>query len=239
MDKTRGSGAEALRGISSGAIVAVGGFGGCGVPFGLLDAVCELDLRELHIVSNNCGQGETGLAKLLAQGRIRKFTGSFPGARFARELLGGKVELELIPQGTLAERLRAGGCGLPAFYTPAGVGTLLGDGGMPTRYRPDGSPSSWGAEKERRVFDGVEYVLERAIVPDLALVHAHRADTYGNLRFRLTARNFNPLAAMAGTVTVAEVERLDRLGALDPDDVHLPGAFVDHIVHCGVEGMAA
>lgn len=239
MDKTRVSAAEALSGISSGAIVAVGGFGGCGVPFWLLDAVCDLDLRELHIVSNNCGQGETGLAKLLAQGRIRKFTGSFPGARFARELLGGQVELELVPQGTLAERLRAGGCGTPAFYTQAGVGTLLGDGGLPTRYGPDGEPSSWAAEKERRVFDGVEYILERAIVPDLALVHAHRADTYGNLRFRLTARNFNPLAAMAGTVTVAEVEQLEGPGALDPDDVHLPGAFVDHIVHCGAKEMAA
>lgn len=233
MDKTSASAVEALAGVTSGATVAVGGFGGCGVPFGLLDAVCELDLRDLHIVSNNCGQNDTGLAKVLAQGRIRKFTGSFPGAKFSAQLLAGKVELELIPQGTLAERLRAGGCGVPAFYTPAGVGTLLGAGGMPIRYDTGGTPVAWSAAKETREFDGVEYVLERAIVPDLALVHAHRGDPLGNLRFRLTARNFNPLTAMAGTVTVAEVEHLVPVGALDPDDVHLPGAFVDHV--CGVE----
>lgn len=230
VDKTRGDAVSALRGVSSGATIAVGGFGGTGVPFGLVDALCALDLKDLHIVSNNCGQDEVGLAKLLTQRRIRKFTGSFPGSKFAKEFLAGRVELELVPQGTLAERLRAGGSGLPGFYVPASAGTLLGDGGMPTRYDSDGTAVAWGAPKERREFDGVEYVLERAIVADFALVRAHRGDTFGNLRFRLTARNFNPVAAMAGLVTVAEVEHLEPLGAIAPDDVHLPGSFVDHVV---------
>lgn len=234
--KTRSDAVAAIVGISSGATVAVGGFGACGVPFSLIDALRAADLRELHIVSNNCGQGETGLALLLAEGRIRKFTGSFPGARFADQLRAGRVELELVPQGTLAERLRAGGAGIPAVFTPAGAGTLLGDGGMVTRYDASGTPVAWTEPKERRTFGGVEHVLEHAIVPDLALVHAHRSDTFGNLRFRLTARNFNPLTAMAGLLTVAEVEHLEPLGALAPDDIHLPGAFVDRIVHTTMAG---
>ncbi|MET9552061.1 CoA transferase subunit A [Streptomyces sp. NPDC006645] len=232
MDKVSRSAAEAVADIPDHASVAVGGFGLCGVPNELIDALLRLGAGGLSIVSNNCGLDGEGLGKLLAAGRIARVTGSYIGQNkeFARRYLGGEVEVELVPQGTLAERLRAGGCGIPAFYTPAGVGTLVADGGLPWRYGPDGEVVKASPAKEVRVFDGEEHILEFGITTDFALVRAARGDRHGNLVLHRAARNFNPLAAMAGRVTVAEVEELVEPGELDPDTVHVPGVFVQRVV---------
>ncbi|GAA1016449.1 succinyl-CoA--3-ketoacid-CoA transferase [Acrocarpospora pleiomorpha] len=232
IDKLRASVADALADVPRrGAVIAVGGFGDCGAPLGLVEALCDLDVRDVHVVSNNCGIGERGLARLLIEERIARFTGSFPAhARFGEQYRSGRIHLDLVPQGTLAERLRAAGAGLPAFYTPASAGTDLGEGAFPAAYGPDGEVAEYCARKETREFDGRTYVLEHALHPDVALVRAHRADRMGNLVFRLTARNFNPLCAMAARITIAEVENVVPIGALPPDEVHLPGIFVDHMV---------
>ena len=232
MDKTASSAAAAVREVPSGASLAVGGFGLTGVPNVLIDALHERGVDGLHVVSNNCGALDTGLAVLLAAGRIARVTGSYIGANqeFARQYLAGELELELIPQGTLAERLRAGGAGIPAFFTPAGVGTTVADGGMPWRYDGEGGVAVASPAKEVREFDGQEYVLERGIRTDFALVRAAKGDRHGNLVFNKSARNFNPLAATAGRTTVAEVEELVEPGELDPDAVHLPGVFVQRVV---------
>ncbi|MFJ9033825.1 CoA transferase subunit A [Streptomyces sp. NPDC102274] len=232
MDKVVASAADAVADIGDGAVLAVGGFGLCGVPNALIQAVHEGGPRGLHVVSNNCGALDSGLGTLLAARRIARVTGSYVGANkeFERQYLAGDIELELIPQGTLAERLRAGGCGIPAFFTPAGVGTAVADGGMPWRYTSDGDVAVASPPKETRMFDGREYVLEEAITTDFALVRAARGDRHGNLVFNKSARNFNPLAAMAGRVTIAEVEELVEPGKLDPDAVHLPGVFVQRVV---------
>ena len=240
MDKTVASAAEAVAGVRDGASLAVGGFGLNGVPNVTIDAVLERGVTDLSVVSNNCGAMETGLAVLLTAGRISRVTGSYVGGNkeFARQYLGGEIELELIPQGTLAERLRAGGCGIPAFYTPAGVGTQVADGGMPWRYAEDGSIAVASPPKEVREFDGQEYVLERAIRTDFALVRAAKGDRHGNLVFGKSSQNFNPLAAMAGKVTIAEVEELVEPGELGPDEIHLPGIFVQHILQLTPEQAA-
>jgi 3-oxoacid CoA-transferase subunit A len=232
MDKTVESAAAAVADIGDGASLAVGGFGLSGVPNALVRAVFEGGATDLHVVSNNCGAMDSGLAVLLAAGRIARVTGSYLGNNheFRRQYLAGEVELELIPQGTLAERLRAGGVGIPAFYTPAGVGTQVADGGLPWRHDGSGGVAVASPAKEVRAFDGVEYVLERGIRCDFALVRAARGDRHGNLVFAKSARNFNPLAAMAGRVTIAEVEELVEPGAIDPDHVHLPGVFVQRVV---------
>lgn len=232
MDKVSQSAAEAVGDIPDHASVAVGGFGLCGVPNVLIDALLSRGARGLSVVSNNCGLDGEGLGRLLAAGRIARVTGSYIGQNkeFARRYLGGEVEVELVPQGTLAERLRAGGCGIPAFYTPAGVGTLVADGGLPWRYGPDGEVVKASPAKEARVFDGEEHILEFGITTDFALVRAARGDRHGNLVLRGAARNFNPLAAMAGRITVAEVEELVEPGELDPDTVHVPGVFVQRVV---------
>ncbi|MFF3557668.1 CoA transferase subunit A [Streptomyces tsukubensis] len=232
MDKTVGSAAEAVADVPDGASLAVGGFGLSGVPQTLISALYERGTGGLHVVSNNCGALDSGLAVLLAAGRIARVTGSYIGANkeFARQYLAGELEVELIPQGTLAERLRAGGTGIPAFYTPAGVGTQIAEGGLPWRYDGSGGVAVASPPKETRTFDGTEYVLERAVRTDFALVRAARGDRHGNLVFAKSARNFNPLAAMAGRITVAEVEELVEPGALDPDSVQLPGVFVQRIV---------
>lgn len=232
MDKVSQSAAEAVGDIPDHASVAVGGFGLCGVPNELIDALLSLGASGLSVVSNNCGLDGEGLGRLLAAGRIARVTGSYIGQNkeFARRYLGGEVEVELVPQGTLAERLRAGGCGIPAFYTPAGVGTLVADGGLPWRYGPDGEVVKASPAKEARAFDGEEHILEFGITTDFALVRAARGDRHGNLVFHRAARNFNPLAAMAGRVTVAEVEELVEPGELDPDTVHVPGVFVQRVV---------
>ncbi|WP_055591428.1 CoA transferase subunit A [Peterkaempfera griseoplana] len=240
MDKVVTSAAHAVADIPDGASLAVGGFGLSGVPTALIDAVHGAGVGGLSVVSNNCGAMDSGLAVLLAAGRIARVTGSYIGANkeFARQYLNGELELELIPQGTLAERLRAGGCGIPAFYTPAGVGTQVADGGLPWRYDGRGGVALASPAKEIREFDGVEYVLERAITTDFALVRAAKGDRHGNLVFNKSSRNFNPLAAMAGRITVAEVEELVEPGAIDPDQVHLPGIFVQRVVALSPEQAA-
>ena len=215
MDKVVAGAGVAVADVPDGASVAVGGFGLCGIPMALIAALLDAGTSGLHVVSNNCGVDDWGLGVLLAQRRIARMTSSYVGENkeFARQYLAGELEVELVPQGTLAERLRAGGAGIPAFYTPAGVGTPLAAGG------------------ETRVFGGREYLLAEAITTDVALVHAACGDRHGNLRFHASARNFNPLAAMAGRLTIAEVE--DLVLALPPDDVHLPGVFVDRVVVAG------
>ncbi|KUJ49693.1 succinyl-CoA--3-ketoacid-CoA transferase [Streptomyces sp. NRRL F-5122] len=223
---------EAVADVPDGASLAVGGFGLSGVPNVLIQALFERGIGGLSVVSNNCGAMDSGLAVLLAAGRIARVTGSYIGANkeFARQYLAGELEVELIPQGTLAERMRAGGAGIPAFYTPAGVGTQVADGGLPWRYDGHGGIALASPPKEVRAFDGVEYVLEHGIRTDYALVRAARGDRHGNLVFNKSARNFNPPAAMAGKVTIAEVEELVEPGAIDPDAVHLPGIFVQRVV---------
>jgi 3-oxoacid CoA-transferase subunit A len=237
MDKSFASAADAVHDIPDGASMAVGGFGLCGVPHTLIQALYELGSTNLETVSNNCGIDDAGLGILLAAGRIRRTIGSYVGENkeFARQYLHGELELELTPQGTLAERLRAGGAGIPAFYTPAGVGTMVAEGGLPWRYNTDGSVAVASPEKEVRQFDGQQYVLERGIVTDFALVHALRGDRHGNLVYAKSARNFNPLCAMAGRITIAEVEELVEPSDLDPDDVDTPGVFVQRVVQVSAE----
>ena len=234
MDKVARDAASAVADVFDGASLAVGGFGLAGVPTTLIAALHAVGVRDLRVVSNNCGVDGAGLGVLLASGRIAHVTASYIGENkeFARQYLGGELEVELVPQGTLAERLRAGGCGIPAFYTPAGVGTQIAAGGLPLRYAADGSGAitQASAPKEVRGFDGRDYVLEHGIRTDFALVRAQRGDRHGNLIFAKSARNFNPLAAMAGRITVAEVEELVEPGELDPDSVHLPGVFVRRVV---------
>ncbi|MEJ3746512.1 CoA transferase subunit A [Actinomycetes bacterium KLBMP 9797] len=223
------SAAAAVADIGDGASLAVGGFGLCGVPFTLIDAVYAHGASGLHVVSNNCGTDGQGLGRLLGAGRIARVTSSYIGENkeFARQYLGGELEVELAPQGSLAERLRAGGCGIPAFYTPAGVGTMVADGGLPWRYAPDGSVTAASPPKEVRQFGGRAYVLEESITTDFALVRAVKGDWHGNLVFDKSARNFNPLCAMAARIAIAEVEELTEL---DPDEIHLPGVFVRRVV---------
>ncbi|MFF4685044.1 CoA transferase subunit A [Streptomyces sp. NPDC001307] len=232
MDKVMATAAEALADVTDGQSFAVGGFGLSGVPEVLIGALYDSGASGLTVVSNNCGVDGRGLGILLAAGRIARVTGSYIGENkeFARQYLAGELEVELTPQGTLAERLRAGGAGIPAFYTPAGVGTQVAEGGLPWRYAPDGSVAVASPPKEARTFDGVDHILEHAITTDYALVRAARGDRHGNLVFRRAARNFNPLAAMAGRITVAEVEELVEPGVLGPDEIHLPGVFVQRVV---------
>jgi 3-oxoacid CoA-transferase subunit A len=238
VDKVVTTAAEAVADIGDGASLAVGGFGVCGIPHVLIQALLELGSTDLETVSNNCGLDEAGLGILLSAKRIRRTIGSYVGENreFARQYLGGELEVELTPQGTLAERLRAGGSGIPAFYTPAGVGTLIADGGLPWRYHPDGSVALASPAKETREFHGQRYVLEEGIVTDFALVRAARGDRHGNLSYDASARNFNPLCAMAGRLTIAEVEELVEPGELDPEQVHTPGVFVQRVVEVGEAG---
>jgi 3-oxoacid CoA-transferase subunit A len=206
----------------------------------LIDALYERGTGGLRVVSNNCGVDGGGLGVLLAAGRIGRVTGSYVGdnKEFARRYLSGELEVELVPQGTMSERLRAGGCGIPAFFTPAGVGTLVAEGGMPWRYAPDGGVAVASPAKEVREFGGLAHVLEEAIVTDFALVRAAKGDRHGNLVFAKSARNFNPLCAMAGRITLAEVEELVEPGVLDPDEIHVPGVFVQRVVELTAEQAA-
>src|SRR5688572_18653982 len=206
---------EALKGIlSDGQTLAVGGFGLCGIPEALIEALKDSGVKNLTVISNNAGVDGFGLGKLLETRQIKKMISSYVGENkeFERQYLAGELELEFTPQGTLAEKLRAGGAGIPAFFTRTGVGTIVAEG------------------KETREFDGEQYVMERSLVPEVALVKAFKADKSGNLVFRRTARNFNPAAAMAGKTTIVEVEHLVETGEIDPDDVHLPGIYVHRIV---------
>ncbi|MCR3750782.1 CoA transferase subunit A [Lentzea californiensis] len=232
LDKVVGGPAEAVAGIRSGASVAVGGFGLAGIPWFLIEALLEQGADDLTIVSNNCGVDGAGLGLLLEHRRISRVVASYVGENkeFARQYLGGELTVELTPQGTLAERLRAGGSGIGAFYTPTGVGTLVSEGGLPWRYHPDGTVALASPPKEVRAFHGKEMALEESIVTDVALVRAAVADRAGNCVFHAAARNFNPAAAMAGRFTVVEAEEVVEVGEIDPDQVHLPGVFVQNVV---------
>lgn len=233
IDKVVGTAAEAVADVTDGASLAVGGFGLCGIPEALIDAVLALGVTGLETVSNNCGVDGVGLGVLLKHKRIRRTVSSYVGENkeFARQFLSGELEVELTPQGTLAERLRAGGAGIPAFYTPTGVGTQVADGGLPWRYDGAGGVAVASPPKETREFDGRTYVLERAIRTDFALVHAWKGDRHGNLVYREAAANFNPDCAAAGRITIAEVEHLVEPGEIDPAQVHTPGVHVHRVVH--------
>jgi len=232
LDKVVSGPAEAVAGIRSGASIAVGGFGLAGIPWFLIEALLEQGADDLTIVSNNCGVDGAGLGLLLEHRRISRVVASYVGENkeFARQYLAGELTVELTPQGTLAERLRAGGSGVGAFYTPTGVGTLVSEGGLPWRYHPDGTVALASPPKEVRTFHGKDMVLEESIVTDVALVRAAVADKAGNCVFHAAARNFNPPAAMAGRFTVVEAERVVEVGEIDPDHVHLPGVFVQSVV---------
>ncbi|MGY1821267.1 CoA transferase subunit A [Geodermatophilus sp. SYSU D00079] len=232
MDKVVESAAAAVADVPDGAVLAVGGFGLCGIPYGLIDALLEQGTTDLTTISNNCGVDDAALGVLLYAGRIRKTISSFVGGskEVARRYLSGQLEVELTPQGTLAERLRAGGAGIPAFYTPTGVGTMVADGGIPVRYDAEGNVVETSKPKEVREFDGQQYVLETALRADFGLVRAALGDRHGNLVFHESAANFNPLAGMAGRITIAEVERIVEPGEITPEQVHLPGVFVDRVV---------
>jgi acyl CoA:acetate/3-ketoacid CoA transferase alpha subunit len=236
VDKVVRNAAEAVADIPDGASLAVGGFGISGIPMALINAVLELGVKDLTAISNNCGIDGYGLGVLLNAGRLRKMIASYVGENkeFARQYLSGELEVELTPQGTLAERLRAGGAGIAAFYTQTGVGTVIADGGLPLRYTADGEIDLETEPKETRLFDEDgehrTFVLEPAIAADFGLVHAAVGDRHGNLRFNQSARNFNPLCAMSGRITIAEVEQLVEPGELGPDDVHLPGVYVQRVV---------
>src|SRR3984957_12072919 len=232
MDKVFASADDAVADVASGSSLAVGGFGLSGLPSVLIEAVLRSGVTDLVTVSNNCGVDEFGLGMLLREKRIRRTTGSYVGENreFARQYLSGELEVELVPQGTLAERLRAGGAGIPAFYTRAGVGTQVVDGGLPLRYGADGSIAVASEPKETRTFGGVDYVMEHAITCDFALVHARFGDRHGNLVYEKAAQNFNPLCAQAGRITIAEVEELVEPGEIDPAHVHTPGIFVQRVV---------
>ena len=215
MNKIFPSADAALKGVvKDGQLMAVGGFGLCGIPEALIEAVKDSGVQNLTVIANNAGVDGFGLGKLLDMRQVKKMISSYVGENkeFERQYLAGELALEFTPQGTLAEKLRAGGAGIPAFFTKTGVGTMVADG------------------KELREFDGEMYVMERALVPDIALVKADVADKSGNLRFRLTARNFNPAAAMAGKLCIVEVEKIVEVGELAPDDIHLPGIYVHRIV---------
>ena len=215
MNKIYPSAAKALEGvIKDGQLMAVGGFGLCGIPEALIDAVRDSGVKDLTVISNNAGVDDFGLGKLLQTRQVKKMISSYVGENkeFERQYLAGELELEFTPQGTLAEKLRAAGAGIPAFFTKTGVGTLVAEG------------------KDLREFDGETYLMERSLFPEVSLVKADVADTSGNLRFNLTARNFNPAVAMAGKLCVVEVEKIVELGEIAPDDIHLPGIYVHRIV---------
>ena len=232
MDKVVNDAADAVADIASGSTLAVGGFGLCGIPSVLIDALLAAGVDDLEAISNNCGVDEWGLGKLLFEKRLRRMVSSYVGENkeFARQFLSGELEVELNPQGTLAERMRAGGSGIAAFFTATGGGTQVAEGGLPWRYHPDGSVAVASPPKETREFDGREYVLETALTADFGLVRAWKGDRHGNLVYRDSARNFNPLAAMCGRITIAEVEHLVEPGEIDPNDVHTPGVFVQRVV---------
>jgi len=214
INKLVASAEEAVKDINDGSTLVVGGFGLCGIPENLINALVQLRVKNLTCVSNNAGVDDWGLGLLLQTKQIRKMVSSYVGenAEFERQYLAGELEVEFCPQGTLAERMRAGGAGIPAFFTPAGYGTIVAEG------------------KETRDFDGRMYVMERGIVGDFSLVAAWKGDRYGNLVYRKSARNFNPMAATAGKICIAEVEELVEVGELDPDHVHTPGVFVHRVV---------
>jgi 3-oxoacid CoA-transferase subunit A len=214
MNKVVKDAREAIKDIGDGSSLMVGGFGLCGIPENLIHALRESGVKNLTVISNNAGVDDYGLGLLLQTHQIKKMISTYVGENetFERQFLNGELEVELVPQGTFAERMRAGGAGIPAFFTPTGVGTLVEQG------------------KEKRTFDGREYIMERALTADFALVKAWKGDAMGNLMYRKTTRNFNPVMAAAGRITIAEVEQIVPVGSLDPDSIHTPGIFVQRIL---------
>lgn len=231
MDKVVSGAAEAVRKIHDGATILSGGFGLCGIPENLISALATQGTKGLTFISNNCGVDDFGLGLLLRGKQIAKMISSYVGENreFERQYLSGELEVELTPQGTLAERIRAGGAGIPAFFTPTGAHTAISEGGLPLRYNADGSVNKASAPKEVRKFNGRDYVLETALTGDFAFVKAWKGDRAGNLIYRQTAMNFNPMMAMAAAFTIVEVEELVPVGALDPNFIHTPGIYVKQI----------
>jgi len=233
MEKVVASAAAALEraGIKDGATILMGGFGLCGIPENLIAATRELGVKNLTVVSNNAGVDDFGIGLLLQTRQVAKMVSTYVGENktFEKQFLEGDLEVELVPQGTFAERIRAGGAGIPAFYTPTGFGTQVAEGGLPMHYGKDGSVVKASEKKETREFNGRHYVLESAITGDFAFIKAHRGDRSGNLVYRKTARNFNPMMATAAPVCIAEVEELVATGEIDPEIVATPGIFVDTI----------
>lgn len=240
LDKLAAGPAEAVADIPDGASIAVGGFGLAGIPWFLIEALLDQGAGDLTIVSNNCGVDGAGLGLLLEARKIRKVIASYIGENkeFGRQFLAGEVTVELTPQGTLAERMRAGGSGVGAFFTPTGVGTLVAEGGLPWRYNADGTVAESSPPKEVREIHRQQMVLEESIITDFALIRAAVVDRAGNCRFHAAARNFNPPAAMSGRYTIVEAERVVEVGEIAPDDVHLPGIFVQSIVELTPEQAA-
>ncbi len=231
MNKVVTSALDAVRDIPDGSTILAGGFGLCGIPENCIQALRDLGTKNLVVVSNNCGIDDFGLGILLRNKQIAKMVSSYVGENkeFERQYLAGEIEVELTPQGTLAERLRAGGAGIAAFYTPTGVGTATSEGGLPLRFAANGSVAKHSPKKETREFDGRTMVLERAITGDFGLVKAWKGDRFGNLVYRHTAMNFNPMIATAAKITIAEVEQLVEVGELNPDCIHTPGIYVQRL----------
>ena len=240
INKVVHSAKDAVADIGNGSSLAVGGFGLVGVPNVLIQAVFDAGVKDLSIVSNNCGVDGGGLGILLEAGRISKVRASYIGTNkeFERQYLEGLIELELTPQGTLAEKMRSGGAGIPAFYTPAGVGTWVESGELPVKFDGKGGVERFSKPREAREFGGKKYILEETITTDFALVRAYKADTQGNCVFRKTARNFNPNAAMAGRITVVEAEKIVPAGEIEPDQIHLPGIYVKRVLQLTPEEAA-
>jgi 3-oxoacid CoA-transferase subunit A len=236
MRKITDSAGAAVAGITDGCSIAIGGFGLCGTPSALVGALLQSGAADLHIITNNCGPGSSDVTRLLREGRVNRVTASYIGdnPEFLDRYLSGAIRVDLVPQGTLAEKLRSGGAGIPAFYTPTGAGTAVAQGGIPARYADGGGRAAeYSAPRRVAEFDGREYLLEHSLTADFALVRAETADSLGNLRFRGAAGNFNPLCAMAARVAIAEVRSVVEAGGIAPDDVHLPGVFISRIVNLG------
>lgn len=232
MNKLMGSADDAIADIPDGVTLMAGGFGLCGNPENLITALHKKGTKGLSIIANNCGTTDKGLGILLQNGQVEKMTSSYVGENkeFERRYLTGELEVELVPQGTLAERIRAGGAGIPAFYTATGYGTQVSDGGLPMRYDKDGNVVKASPKKETREFDGRPYVLETALRADYTIVRAYIADTHGNLVFRKTAQNFSSMMCSAGKITIVEAENIVQPGDIDPDHVHVPGIYVQRLI---------
>lgn len=232
MNKMYSSPEEAIEGMSDGMVLMSGGFGLCGNPENLISAIHAKGLKNITIISNNCGTTDHGLGILLKNGQVDKMISSYVGENkeFETRYLTGSLEVELVPQGTLAERIRAGGAGIPAFFTATGVGTQVADGGLPMRYNAAGEVVKASPKKETREFDGRTYVMERGLRADFAIVRAYLADTHGNLVFRKTAQNFSSMMCCAGKTTIVEAENIVQPGEIDPDHIHVPGIYVNRLI---------
>lgn len=232
MNKLFKSARDAIADISDHATLMVGGFGLCGNPENLIAALKDQGTKNLTVISNNCGTTGHCLGLVLQNKQIKKMISSYVGenVEFARQFLSGELEVELVPQGTLAEKIRAGGAGIPAFYTATGVGTQVHLGGLPLRYGSNGEVLKASPPKDSRVFNGKTFILEEALHADFALIRAFKADTFGNLVFNKTARNFNPMMAMAAKVTIVEAEHIVEVGELDPESIHVPGVYVQRVI---------